>query len=227
MRNGPLAAFQVGVERGFQLRQMEQVRVDLAGHHHADAAHARFAGMRTRHLDLFAVVRGHCRASAQGETSASRNAHIDLALQHHADGQAGTLMGGRHIRKAIMDVGGDQAHAAAQELLVDLAMAGPLVVAQVFRVGAVIEAMAVAEAAVISKSEISGHRSARALEVDAGITSPTHSATQMQIRSLPVRHAGKQWHGHSGGWGEHQVELNVSEKMETFPIVASIRALLI
>ncbi len=27
--------------------------------------------------------------------------------------------------------------------------------------------------------------------------------------------------------GEHQVELNVSEKMETFPIVASIRALLI
>lgn len=29
------------------------------------------------------------------------------------------------------------------------------------------------------------------------------------------------------GGGEHQVELNVSEKMETFPIVASIRALLI
>ena len=187
MRNGPVAAFQVAVERGLQLRQMEQIRIDLAGHHDADAAHARFAGVRTGHLDLLAVVRGHRRAGAQGETTASRNAHIDLALQHHADGQAGTLLGGRYIRKAIMDVGGDQAHAAAQELLVDLAMAGPLVVAQVFRVSAVIEAMTVAEAAVIGKSEVSGHRSARTLEVDAGMTSPTRSATQMRIRSLPAQ----------------------------------------
>jgi len=64
------------------------------------------------------------------------------------------------------------------------------------------------------------------LEVDAGITSPTRSATQMQIRSLPVQTCWK-----AVAWalrmvGEHQIEWNVSQKLETFHIVASIRALL-
>jgi hypothetical protein len=50
---------------------------------------------------------------------------------------------------------------------------------------------------------------------------------QMQIPSLPVQTC---WE--AGAWarwmvGEHQVEWNVSKKLETFPIVALIRALLI
>ncbi|KAG0752105.1 hypothetical protein G6F24_013800 [Rhizopus arrhizus] len=86
-----------------------------------------------------------------------------------------------------MHVGRDQAHAAAQELLVDLAVAGPLVVAQVFRIGAVIKAVAVAETAVIGKSEVSGHCSARTQEVDAGCAWPMRSAMQMHVRWWPVQ----------------------------------------
>jgi hypothetical protein len=113
------------------------------------------------HLDLVAMVGGHRGAGTQGETSASRDTHVDLALQHHADGEPGALLRGRHIGEPVMHVGGDQAHATAHELFVDFAAAGPLVVAQVFRISAVIEAMALAEAAVIGKGEVSGHRSAR------------------------------------------------------------------
>ena len=68
-----------------------------------------------------------------------------------------------------MHVRGDQAHATAHELFVDLAATGPLVLAQVFRISAVIEAMALAETAVIGKVKYRdiARRSARKTGVGA------------------------------------------------------------
>lgn len=164
-----MAAFQVRVERLFQQWHPENFRIDSRRHDHADPAHARLAGVRAGHLDLVAMLGGHRGTGTQGECTASRDTHVDLPLQHHADGKPGALLRGSHIGEPVMHVRGDQAHATAHELFVDLAATGPLVLAQVFRISAVIEAMALAETAVIGKGEISGHRSALGKENGASV----------------------------------------------------------
>lgn len=157
---GPVAAFQRRAQRLLQLRLLEHVRIQVGRYQQADATQARITRMDADHCHMVAVAGGHCGACAQAEVTAVGNLHVDLALQHHADDQAGPFVRCGGIGDAVVHIRCEQAHSPAQGLFVQVAMAGPLFFAQMAWIGTVVIAVSLAKTAVIGKREISGHRSA-------------------------------------------------------------------